>query len=74
MVVEFRVVQKGVTKNRANSGPRFYESSGGKKYPASLVCPTLRFSPCESVLIILMAVASAILLFYDEGVYELLIL
>lgn len=63
-----------MTKNRANSGPCFYGSSGGKKYPASLVCPTLWFSRSEAVLIILMAAASTILLFYYERVYELLIL
>lgn len=59
----FRVVQKGWQRIELIQGLRFYGSSGGKKYPASLVCSSLWFSRREAILIILMAVVSTIILF-----------
>lgn len=66
----FRVVQKGWQRIELIQGSRFYGSSGGKKYPASLVCSSLWFSRREAILIILMAVVSTIMPFCCKEFYD----
>lgn len=58
------VVQKGWQRIELIQGFRFYGSSGGKKYPASLVCSTLWFSHREAVLIILMVAVSTMIIHF----------